>query len=343
MNFPGTDNYELTMPWVYKWNGITKEMASFFDTYIYDIRAGNASEITCKRALHRIASLINYLGPQDASQKRGQPTKIPRAWAGAKCISKQGDGLYVQSMATKWKQAKAIVNKLYDHHVVTEKKSLMSFKELQSEVGFLCHVSRTYPIIFPYLKGFYNTLNNWRWDRDDDGWKLSKTLWMELISGNIAFETMADGNKTIEERKKDFTKGKSTEAPVLIKPVARLTNDLKALKELFGPEEPTLRLIRGNCIKFALLSFGDASGGGFGSSWEITDEIEFCFGTWGINMSGESSNLRELTNLVETLEAIDAKHGLNGAEVFLFTNNSTSESAFYNGSSKSEELFNLVL
>ena len=342
LNFPGTLDYEPAMPWVYKWNDIAQEMAAFFGTYVDDIRAGGSSEIACKKALHRIASIVNYLGQQDAPRKRGQPTQTPRAWAGAKCVSKQGEGLYVLSMESKWKKAQTIIDKLYDH-VVTNKAPLVSFKDLQSEVGFLCHVSRTYPIIFPYLKGFYNTLNNWRWDRDKDGWKLNKTLWMELISGDVAFETKADETKTLDERKRNFQKGKATEAPSSLKPVARLSNDLTALKELFSPSEPTLRLIRGACIKFALLSFGDASGGGFGSSWEISDDIEFRFGTWGLNMSKESSNLRELTNLIETLEEMDAKHGLSGAEIFLFTDNSTFEAAFYNGSSKSEKLFNLIL
>ena len=220
---------------------------------------------------------------------------------------------------------------------------MLDFKQLESEVEFLCHVSRTYPIIFPYLKGFYNTMNNWRWDRNEDGWKLSKTAWIELISGDIAFDTERDTDKSLDERKRNFKKRHSSEAPSKLKSVPRLSNDLRALKELFSPDTPTLRLIRGLIIKFALFSFGDASGGGFGSSWEVDDKIAFRFGTWDLNMSKESSNLRELTNLVETLEQMDASNNLTGTEVFLFTDNSTSEAAFYNGSSKSEKLFELVL
>ena len=342
MNFPGSTGYDPAMPWVYKWNNISKEMASFFGTYIDDIRAGGASELACKHALHKIASITNYLGQQDAPRKRGQPTQTPRAWAGAKCVSHDDHGLYVLSMESKWKKAKAIIKALYDHIVVTG-DPILSFKKLQSDVGFLCHVSRTYPIIFPYLKGFYNTLNNWRWDRNEDGWKLSKTLWMELITSDIAFDSETNLTKSTEERKRNFKKRFSSDAPSAIQSVPRLAADLRALKELFSPDHPTLRLIRGLVIRFALFSFGDASGGGFGSSWEIDDKIEFRFGTWDISMSKESSNLRELTNLVETLEEMDRKHNLTGSEVFLFTDNSTSEAAFYNGSSKSEKLFDLVL
>ena len=97
LNFPGTLGYEPAMPWVYKWNGVAQEMAAFFGTYVDDIRAGGSSEMSCKRALHRIASIVNYLGQQDAPRKRGQPTQTPRAWAGAKCVSRLGEGLYVLS------------------------------------------------------------------------------------------------------------------------------------------------------------------------------------------------------------------------------------------------------
>ena len=150
-------------------------------------------------------------------------------------------------------------------------------------------------------------------------------------------------NLSIEDRARNFKKRQSSDAPSSLVPVPRLAYDLKALKELFSSSLPTLRLIRGALIKFALFSFGDASGGGFGSSWEIDDSIEFRFGTWDENTSNESSNYRELRNLVDTLEEINLHTGLSGSEIFLFTDNSTSEAAFYNGSSKSEKLFDLVL
>jgi hypothetical protein len=50
-----------------------------------------------------------------------------------------------------------------------------------------------------------------------------------------------------------------------------------------------------------------------------------------------------LRNLVDTLEVMGKEGSLNGLEMFLFTDNSTAEAAFFNGSSKSEKLFDLVL
>ena len=84
------------------------------------------------------------------------------------------------SMETKWKKAKEIILKFHDI-VVDKQGSLLDYKMLESDVGFLCHVSRTYPIMFSYLKGFYNSMNNWRCDRYIDGWKISKTAWMERL------------------------------------------------------------------------------------------------------------------------------------------------------------------
>ena len=342
LNLPGTSEYDPSMPWVYRWNSKEEKMASFFGTYIDDIRGGGATELDCRRSIHRTASRINYLGQQDAPRKRGQATQTPRAWAGSKCLSIEGDGLYVLGMDSKWQKAKDIIAKFHNI-VIINKQSLLDYKMLESDVGFLCHVSRTYPIIFPYLKGFYNTMNNWRCDRNVDGWKISKTTWMERLAGDVSFENEEDVDMSFEERKRRFMMKQDKEHPNKVNAVPRLSQDLRALTELFKPDKPSLRLIRGNSIQCAFFGFGDASGGGFGSSWDKGEKIAYRFGTWGEDMDNESSNQRELRNLVDTLDEMGLQGALKGKEIFLFTDNSTSEAAYYNGSSKSEKLFDLVL
>ena len=342
LNLPGTNKYNPAMPWVYKWDGRKQQMASFFGTYIDDIRGGGATEVDCRSTIHRTACCINYLGQQDAPRKRGQATKTPRAWAGSKCLTIEGEGLYVLCMIEKWIKSKKIIDELWDWIVVKGNK-LVDYKSLESSVGFLCHISRTYPMIFPYLKGFYNSLNNWRCDRNEDGWKISKTAWLELLAGDIAFETDDDTHMSFDDRRRKFKKAREKEHPDQVTHVPRLKLDLKALKELFSPENPTLRLVRGFAIGSATFSFGDASGGGFGSSWQESKRIAYRYGTWGENMEGQSSNLREFTNLVDTIDEMAEQGSLAGKEIFLFTDNSTSEAAFYNGSSTSEKLFDLVL
>jgi hypothetical protein len=66
-------------------------------------------------------------------------------------------------------------------------------------------------------------------------------------------------------------------------------------------------------------------------------------GIWGSDAEGKSSNWRELTNLVETLEGEASEGRLRGCEVFVFTDNSTAEAAFFRGTSSSPLLFDLVL
>lgn len=70
--------------------------------------------------------------------------------------------------------------------------------------------------------------------------------------------------------------------------------------------------------------------------------IRYRFGRWGSDVEGASSNFRELLNLVETLETMAKTEELSGAEVFLFTDNSTAEAAFHRGSSSSKRLHTLV-
>jgi hypothetical protein len=66
-------------------------------------------------------------------------------------------------------------------------------------------------------------------------------------------------------------------------------------------------------------------------------------GVWSALDEDESSNYRELCNLVEDLESEAATGNLVDTKVFLFTDNSTAESAFYKGSSSSKKLHSLVL
>ena len=64
---------------------------------------------------------------------------------------------------------------------------------------------------------------------------------------------------------------------------------------------------------------------------------------FGHSSSDKSSNYREMGNLVETLEAMASEKELSGCELFLFTDNSTAELAFFKGSLSSKDLFELRL
>ena len=132
-------------------------------------------------------------------------------------------------------------------------------------------------------------------------------------------------------------------APGELLSVSRFKFDVEAMSVLLQAPTPALRLVRGESISQVSYGFGNASGGGFGGSWIHGKEIIFRFGLWGADMDNASSNLREATNDVQSLETMGQQGLLDGVEVFFFTDNSTAEAVFYNGSSKTELLFRLVL
>jgi len=132
--------------------------------------------------------------------------------------------------------------------------------------------------------------------------------------------------------------------PTSVKPVPRLAMDIDSLLRIMHSEQPPLRLVRSRRLAVAIYSFGDASGSGFGSSFVTPDGgVHFRHGIWGSNAEHQSSNYRELRNLVESIEEGMSTGLLLGAKVFIFTDNTTAEGAYYKGNVDSPVLFDLVL
>ena len=346
LNLPGDPAYDPTKPRVYKWNSITNTMAGSFGTYVDDIRTQHQSEALCRAVTRTVASGAQYLGQQDAPRKRRPPAKRPGAWSGAMCFSVEGEGLYVTCAEKKWNKGKDLIWDLYNK-VVREGATELDRKALEKGVGFLVHLSRTYPAIFPYLKGIYLTMESWRIGRDAEGWKFSRKAWWNLMAGALEDDEEVDEKNedglSFEEKRRNFLYKNEGKTPKLVKISTRLSRDLTALVRLFDHEKPPKRLVRGNKLKKAQYSFGDASGGGFGSSWESDGKVKYRAGTWGMVMTEESSNHRELRNLVDSLKVMEKEGSLRGTEAFIFTDNTTAEAAFYKGTSTSRHLFELVM
>jgi hypothetical protein len=98
---------------------------------------------------------------------------------------------------------------------------------------------------------------------------------MELIAGDVLFDEDTELEESFEDRKRSFMSMHHVDRPGLVESARRLKGDLQALKELFKPDTPTLRMSRGNHIGAVKIGFGDASGTGFGSSWESKKGISF--------------------------------------------------------------------
>jgi len=93
----------------------------------------------------------------------------------------------------------------------------------------------------------------------------------------------------------------------------------------------------------ALYGFADASGCGFGSTLLAKGRVHYRHGQWSKDHSDESSNHRELDNLITAIEEAMQEGLLTDSELFMFTDNSTMESAFFKGTSTSPKLFDLIL
>lgn len=134
------------------------------------------------------------------------------------------------------------------------------------------------------------------------------------------------------------------EAPTMVAAVPRLKDDVEALIILTALELPPKRQVRMKKKGRVIYGFGDASNRGFGSTVDFNGQVAYEYGQWLTSVSEEtSSNWKELCNLVESVERWHEAGWLKESELWMFTNNSTAENAFWKGTSKSRHLFDLVL
>ncbi len=133
-------------------------------------------------------------------------------------------------------------------------------------------------------------------------------------------------------------------APTRVLPAPRLESDLASLAQLLRSPSPPTRLLRPSSHRVVIYGFVDASGAGFGSTFLLPNShLFFCHEIWGRDADHMSSNFRELENLVDAIEDGIRVGELSNTELFVFTDNSTAEGAYYKGNSSSKLLFNLVL
>jgi hypothetical protein len=205
---------------------------------------------------------------------------------------------------------------------------VIDFKTLESYSGFLIYICRTYPAINPYLKGIHLTLDSWRPWCSEDFWKLSMA--------EIRAAWLKEGE---DSASLNF----SSEPPCQVKIAPRLYDDIKALEALFSPEHPPLRQVRTSKSTVASYMFGDASGTGFGSTFQGDSGLRYTYGQWDVLSSKESSNFRELSNLVHAIDNASLSGSLDDSELFVFTDNFAAKSSFFKGTSSSKHLFELML
>jgi hypothetical protein len=238
-----------------------------------------------------------------------------------------GIGVCVLTSEEKWDKLKVINEKWLG--LVEAGATLLNHKELLTDRGFMVYVTRSYPGMVPYLKGFHLTIEIWQGNRDAEGWKLSPKQLAATLEADSQLGILDD-----EEAELGYVLRKcidySLRAPITGKtpPAPRLLSDLLVLKALTASPLPPLRIVRSASVVQVLYGFGDASGKGLGSTVTAyptgklmerqANDVHFCVGIWGSDEESESSNYRELSNLVLTVEDEAARGTLDRAEFFLF-------------------------
>jgi hypothetical protein len=167
----------------------------------------------------------------------------------------------------------------------------------------------------PYLIGLHMTIDSWRGNINAEGWRLS-TQELKMSSRAIA---------EMEEEEKHASDGEVHDVVVA---VSRLGDDIRALMKLMLTEKPVLRRVQCRKTSKAYYGFGNASGLAFGATIQISNEIWYEYGQCADCTDERSSSWKEFTNLVEFLERSVRRHELQGSEIFIFTDNSTSKAAF---------------
>ena len=93
-------------------------------------------------------------------------------------------------------------------------------------------------------------------------------------------------------------------ATLIVTAMPQLYGHLRFILELFESKEPALCLTRGYSFIEVCYVFGDASISGFGLSWNRpgSEVLIYIFGIWGVEGDNTSSNIREFSDLIDSLE-----------------------------------------
>jgi hypothetical protein len=349
LNLPGSSTFDPTRPKVIKWDSSNEWIACDLVVFVDDLR-GSGPTVELTWALSRVvASRIQYLDIQEASRKRRPPTRTPGAWAGG-VFRTSSTNVCVSVSQDKWDKAQRLVKALWDvieqaDASVEETKLLqveLDYKELEISRGFLVHLSMTFEMLKHHLKGFHLALASHLPGRSEDGWKMSDTEWCSYLLIKVEKDLLTD-----EEAEILAQKSRTDQNPLPPKNVPlikHLKNDIFALREFFNLEKPPEVQARRQTVHMLLYGFTDASGGGVGSTINIPGVGIRCrIGVWGKDDETQSSNFKEFENVVQTIEE-EARNGtLNGASLYLFTDNSTVEGALFEENTPSRKLFHLIV
>jgi hypothetical protein len=236
MNLPGSKDYNPSILWVSKIRLEDGNIAADLFLYVDDGQLTGNSQDEVNQATRVATSRLQKLGVQDAPRKsRRWGSRRPGAWAGS-IVEATNHGVYITVSQEKLEKSQRYIGEALGELLGLRDDSL-DFKSLESKRGFLIYVTRTYPSMVPYLKGMHLTLDLWRPNRDEEGWKLPSR-----DQKCFGHESQGPPNRVIRAR--------------------RWRADLEALKTLFGSATPLKRRARSKFCVEVFYGFSYASGVG---------------------------------------------------------------------------------
>jgi hypothetical protein len=187
VNCPGSKTYNPSLPWLYKvWRDARE--AVWIHIYIDDVRITAPNKELAWKASSRVAKICAFLGLQDAARKRREPSQSPGARAGS--VVSMSEGTVHRSVSVeRWEKTQRRIRWIAPFLAVADEWCILEVgmpatvegtapplgylphKQLESYRGFLVYVLRTYSAMVPYLKGIHLSLDSWRANRDEDGWR----------------------------------------------------------------------------------------------------------------------------------------------------------------------------
>jgi hypothetical protein len=192
LNMPSGEDYDPTFPWIAKIRSDGR-LAAAIHQYVDDLRLTAPDKELAWRVSSKVVKICSWLGLQDAARKRREPSQTPGAWAGA-VVSTENGVVTKYITQERWEKSQtrlkwlgfyagcAVREEEVDFSLLKELKiakpsaGKLSHKIAEKYRGFLVYISRTYRALVPYLKGLHLTLDFWRADCDEYGWRVSNTV-----------------------------------------------------------------------------------------------------------------------------------------------------------------------
>ena len=105
-NCPGTNYYDPSTPRLYRWDSKLQVITAACKDFLYDSRSVAATQTLSRDVIHRIKTVMGYLGLQDATRKGRPNSQTPGEWTGSITFSLENISPCVTLSEKKWGRPK---------------------------------------------------------------------------------------------------------------------------------------------------------------------------------------------------------------------------------------------